>query len=156
MAAYIELNAVRAGLVEDPKDYRFCGYAEAVAGHEQARQGLGVLLGIGGGDSVGWNEVSKRYRMLIFDEGGTSVFRREDVLGVLESGGTLRRSDLLRCRVRYFSDGMILGCRAFVDDVFEHRRSHFGSRRKTGARKMRGGDWGELYVARDLKKGVIG
>ena len=26
MAAYIDLNPVRAGLVEDPKDYRFCGY----------------------------------------------------------------------------------------------------------------------------------
>ncbi|MFV0337994.1 MAG: transposase, partial [Chthoniobacterales bacterium] len=31
MAAYIELNPVRAGLVKDPKDYRWCGYAEAVA-----------------------------------------------------------------------------------------------------------------------------
>ena len=31
MAAYIDLNPVRAGLVQDPKDYRFCGYAEAVA-----------------------------------------------------------------------------------------------------------------------------
>ena len=32
MSAYIDLNAVRAGMVEDPKDYRWCGYAEAVAG----------------------------------------------------------------------------------------------------------------------------
>ncbi|MCC5841950.1 MAG: transposase, partial [Opitutales bacterium] len=30
VGAYIDLNAVRAGLVEDPKDYRFCGYGEAV------------------------------------------------------------------------------------------------------------------------------
>jgi len=34
VAAYIDLNPVRAGLVEDPKDYRFCGYAEdRAAGH---------------------------------------------------------------------------------------------------------------------------
>lgn len=26
MAAYIDLNAVRAGIVADPKDYRYCGY----------------------------------------------------------------------------------------------------------------------------------
>jgi hypothetical protein len=38
MAAYIDLNPVRAGIVEDPKDYRFCGYAEAVA---CSRPGLG-------------------------------------------------------------------------------------------------------------------
>jgi len=31
MAAYIDRNAVRAGLVCDPPDYRFCGYGEAVA-----------------------------------------------------------------------------------------------------------------------------
>jgi putative transposase len=40
MAAYIDLNPVRAGLVEDPKDYRFCGYAEAVAGDAEAKRGL--------------------------------------------------------------------------------------------------------------------
>ena len=31
MATYIDLNPVRAGIVEDPKDYRWCGYAEALA-----------------------------------------------------------------------------------------------------------------------------
>src|SRR5882724_7998784 len=45
MAAYIDLNCVRAGLVRDPKDYRFCGYAEAVAGDASARQGLLSVLG---------------------------------------------------------------------------------------------------------------
>ncbi|MFP4157983.1 MAG: transposase, partial [Opitutales bacterium] len=40
MAAYIDLNPVRAGLVEDPKDYRWCGYAEAVAGNRLAQRGL--------------------------------------------------------------------------------------------------------------------
>jgi hypothetical protein len=30
MATDIDLNCVRAGLATDPKDYRFCGYAEAV------------------------------------------------------------------------------------------------------------------------------
>jgi len=32
VAAYIDLNAVRAHLAADPKDYRFCGYGEAVSG----------------------------------------------------------------------------------------------------------------------------
>ncbi|MDQ8208059.1 transposase, partial [Coraliomargarita sp. SDUM461003] len=39
MAAYIDLNPVRAGIVEDPKDYRFCGYAEAVVGVKAAQAG---------------------------------------------------------------------------------------------------------------------
>ena len=43
VAAYIDLNAVRAGLVSDPKDYRFCGYAEALGGGKAAREGLRIL-----------------------------------------------------------------------------------------------------------------
>ena len=40
VAAYIDLNAVRAGLVDDPKDYRWCGYCEAVVGDRLARRRL--------------------------------------------------------------------------------------------------------------------
>jgi len=32
MATFIDLNAVRAGLVEDPKDFRWCGYGAACGG----------------------------------------------------------------------------------------------------------------------------
>ena len=34
MAAYIDLNPVRAGMVEDPKDYRWSGYGAAMAGRK--------------------------------------------------------------------------------------------------------------------------
>jgi len=40
VSAYTDLNAVRAGLVEDPKDYRHCGYGAAVAGDGKARSGM--------------------------------------------------------------------------------------------------------------------
>ena len=40
MAAYIDLNPVRAGLVKDPKDYRWCGYADALGGSRRAQRGL--------------------------------------------------------------------------------------------------------------------
>lgn len=40
MAAYIDLNPVRAKLVADPKDYRWSGYAEALSGSRRAQRGL--------------------------------------------------------------------------------------------------------------------
>lgn len=40
VSTYIDLNPVRAGMVEDPKDYRWSGYGEAVAGRKAARKGL--------------------------------------------------------------------------------------------------------------------
>jgi hypothetical protein len=48
---------------------------------------------------------------------------------------------------------------AFVNGVFEReqsRRKRFGEKRTSGARLMRGADWGELRVLRDLQKDVIG
>jgi hypothetical protein len=52
MAAYIDLNPVRARLVADPKDYRWCGYAEAVAGHAKAQQGLAMICASYTGDGM--------------------------------------------------------------------------------------------------------
>ncbi|KAB2648575.1 MAG: hypothetical protein DVB27_00390 [Verrucomicrobia bacterium] len=45
MAAYIDLNPVRADIVSDPKDYRWCGYGAAVAGVKAERTGLGIVAG---------------------------------------------------------------------------------------------------------------
>jgi putative transposase len=47
VAAYIDPNAVRAGLCSDPKEYRYCGYAEAVAkGTAAAFEGIRIILGL--------------------------------------------------------------------------------------------------------------
>jgi hypothetical protein len=64
----------------------------------------------------------------------------------------------LRLRVRYFCDGAVLGTTEFVNTVFEREqamRRRFGEKRTTGARRMRGADWGELRVLRDLQKDVM-
>jgi putative transposase len=158
MAAYIDLNPVRAGIVEDPRDYRFCGYAEAVAGGAAARAGLGEVLHLAGQDA-NWRKVAAKYRMYLFSSGaatGTKAgFDPEHVRRVLDEGGELGRHDLLRCRVRYFSDGVALGSRLFVEEVFEHNRELFGERRKSGARKLRGGDWAGLCSLRDLRLDAV-
>jgi putative transposase len=67
---------------------------------------------------------------------------------------------MLRCRVRYFSDGAVLGSREFVDGVFMACRERFGKTRTSGARKLRGSSaaaaaaTGVLWSVRDLKKGI--
>ena len=58
MAAYIDLNPVRAGLVEDPKDYHWSGYGGGGEGGEgcAAGAGAGLLRGPVGrepGESIG-------------------------------------------------------------------------------------------------------
>ena len=71
-AAYIELNPVRAGLCADPKDYRYCGYAEALAkGCSLARQGIRIVLGQS--DGICWKEVSRQYRKYLFAHGSLNT-----------------------------------------------------------------------------------
>ncbi|MFV0336674.1 MAG: transposase [Chthoniobacterales bacterium] len=170
VAAYIELNPVRAGLVDDPKDYRWCGYAEAVAGRLLARRGLCRLLdqtSYGINRKVNWKGVSRRYRRLLFEHGEERNYAkgderekrqgisRERVNEVIASGGKLSVSEMLRCRVRYFCDGAVLGKKVFVEKIFEANRSRYGPRRKAGAREMRGADWGELRTLQDFRKKII-
>ena len=80
-----------------------------------------------------------------------SGFSREKVEDVLQRGGKLPMHILLRCQVRYFSDGLVLGSKEFVDDVFLKYRDQFGLKRATGARPMKHGHWDGLCTMRDLK-----
>ena len=193
VAAYIDLNPVRAGIVEDPKDYRWCGYGEAVAGVEAAQVGLlDVMRGVedvvpNAELSENWQEVMGDYRMVLAVDGvaadpgvgeipiqGESKskrhkkrhgFSRDDVEGILASGGKLSRAELLRCKVRYFSDGVVLGSKEFVNVFYDRMKSSASAakgydgrydKRITGARKVRGVDGEALFNLRDLKKDVVG
>jgi hypothetical protein len=78
-------------------------------------------------------------------------FSTEEVNKVLESGGKLPMHELLRCRVRYFSDGLAIGSKEFVEKIFKRYPGHFGDKRKQGARNMRFGDWLGLRTLRDLR-----
>ena len=78
-------------------------------------------------------------------------FTPEEVKKVLAEGGRLPMHELLRCRVRYFSDGLALGSAAFLEQIFQRYRGHFGPKRQSGARPMRHGDWGELCTMRSLR-----
>lgn len=158
VAAYIDLNPVRAGLVEDPKDYRWCGYAEAAAGSKEARAGIGSFSEV-----TGWRSAGAAYRRLLFVKAGVSgrsdkgAIDRETIVHTLATGGKLTAAEALRVRVRYFTDGMALGSTEFVDSVFAEFRDHFGSRRKTGARNLRGGNvFSNLASARSLRRAPFG
>ena len=169
MAAYIDLNPVRAGLVQDPKDYRWSGYGEAVAGRKRARNGVQSLVqALLRGREESPAKSLETYRVHLYLEGnerretlrpdGTTArgsFSREEGLRVLAAKGRLPLRDYLRCRVRYFSDGFVFGSREFVEEIFQAERARFGEKRKDGARRLKGVD-GELYALRDLRVGVFG
>ena len=135
ISAYIDLNPVRAGMVEDPKNYRFGGYAEAVAGGVLAQSGICALERIFRRDNKGvsWKKAAGLYRCHLFGAGEGRGIDSERVKQVLESGGKLSIPELLKCRVRYFSYGLAFGGKRFVENVFAKNRELFSDRREVGA-----------------------
>jgi putative transposase len=164
-----DLNPLRAGLVEDPLMYRWCSYASAVAGNKEDRAGLNrAVRQIPRGQRAEWSKTVAEYRLFLYcvgnERGGGATpdgvtvrkggFSEAEIREVWAKGGKLSLAEALRCRVRYFTEGVVLGSEAFVDSFFESRRSHFGPKRSSGARKMRRAEWGDLRSLRDLQDPV--
>ena len=164
VAAYIDLNPVRAGIVVDPKDYRWSGYGEAVAGIGESRSNLCKLFT---DDSVNTNESLAKYRQTLYIQGerkkhlvtGEIIkpgFSQEMVDETLNMGGQLSICQILRCKVRYFSDGAVIGSRQYVDKIFNDHNKLFNCKRKShNAKQMEYGDWGGLYTAKKPRKKII-
>ena len=211
IGAYIDLNPVRAGMVEDPAEYGWSGYGEAsgigkrkqrqsqqqkqkgsmktaartgstsaatsAASVAAARAGIGRITGAGSGPGRGWKEAGPMYRMVLFSEGvertpgakvevvrdrsGKEVKRKaistEAAEKVVKQRGEVDRHDRrerLLDRVREFTEGVIVGSREFVDRIFAQQPAEVRGKRKTGARKMRGDEWGVsggLFALRELR-----
>jgi len=134
MAAYIDLNPVRAGLVDDPKEYRFCGYAEAVSGRKKAVHTLKFLTA--GLYKISTADALQSYRCILFGKGskpvsGASQFERAKAVHVLENEqGSLPLAVLLRCRIRYFSEGAVLGSHEFVKSQLENWQRSTGRKHR--------------------------
>jgi len=102
--------------VPDPKDYRFCGYGEAVGGNRLAQMGLLSFLG-----TEDWEQGGAEYRMRLFVEGGAAgesgkaVLDREAILEVLKAGGKIG------CRQAGLRRTLRFGCMRTAKPVW---RSH--------------------------------
>jgi REP element-mobilizing transposase RayT len=184
IAAYIDLNPVRAGMVSDPADYRWSSYGEAVGGGskgngKKAREGLvrACMSHSGKGfEAEYWKEAARIYRRVMgmalgrktsycklqtSSKSKTAVAMNEAQMVESKHNETilpdLGMAGMLRCRVRYFTDGAVIGGKAFVNEAFAGARERFSERRKDGARRMRGSGAaakGVLWSLRDLRVGI--
>lgn len=68
-------------------------------------------------------------------------FSPEQIRAVWESRGRLSMSELLRCRLRFVSDGLVLGSQGFLDRFLKENRKALGRGRKGAGGKPARGDW---------------
>jgi REP element-mobilizing transposase RayT len=181
MAAYIDLNPVRAGMVKDPADYRWSSYGEAVGGGakgngKKAREGLVRACTShqqGGFEAEKWKEVSRIYRramgLALGRKSGHAHIQQQSQTAATVTKNTeemlaskdnetvlpdLGMAGMLLRRVRYFTDGAVIGSKEFVNEAFAAERQRFAPKRKNGARRMRGNGRpaaGVLWSLRDLR-----
>ena len=154
VSAYIDLNPVRAGIVSDPKDYRWSSYGSAMDGDAQSMQGLAHIYD-GDAESADFiGEYAANYREKLYVKGSDSI-DREEVEKVIKEHGELPLAMLLRCKVKYFTKSSIFGSKEFVNAEFEKHRYAFSAKRKTGAKGIgicKNWDGIRLYSARGLQK----
>jgi putative transposase len=155
MAAYIDLNPVRAGIVADPLDYEWSGYGEACAGSRRAKRGMSKALSRP--QDLWEKRTLPRYRIFLFDEGvevedegiPEKAKRRGGVsknarLKVQAEGGVLSGRVVLGKRISSFTNGVVYGRRKFV------REAEVGGKSAGEVDRFARGVPGEVQVGREV------
>jgi len=141
VGSYIDLNPVRAGVVENPAEYRWSGYGTAIRGKALSRNGLCAMVAaayvkreipletaLQAYESAMEGFIEQPPTEESEDKEGVAheqrkppverpTFVREKVEAELREGAKLSLFELLRCKVRYFSHGLAVGPAAFVREV---------------------------------------
>ena len=166
MAAYIDLNPVRAGIVDDPKDYRWCGYAEAVAGSRHARRGLCMVMRE---PQDSWNDCGSWYRCWLMLDGeqveadgmmkiNHAKIRKgipqKKVKNALKAEGKLTAGESLLSRLKYLSDGAAIGSESFLDTLFAKYQESFGKGRRLAGKPLGGSLKGVYSLFGKMEKGL--
>jgi REP element-mobilizing transposase RayT len=102
VAAYIDLNSMRARMVKKPDDYRWCGMSAAERGDTKAQAGVIFMM-----RTSNWTEARKMYRRFVHEA---------SLRQVKEKPHETIDDPCLMARQTSLSDGWIIGSRAFVRD----------------------------------------
>jgi hypothetical protein len=113
VAAYIDLNPLRARLTARPEAYRWCGMGAAERGDPLAQAGFMTLTRM-----KSWEAATKVYRQYVYDAGLRQVKDKPHGLLNAQDPEIVPESSLLR-KQRWISEGWILGSRPFVRKNFD-------------------------------------
>jgi putative transposase len=136
--AYIDLNAVRAGIVKRPEDYRWgsIGY-HVQTGNKDNFLSLDFGLAEFGVEN---SQRLKKYREYLYhagalDKQGNAKISKKVLAEESADGFGIDRIRRFRYRTRYFTDSGVIGSKAFVLATYEvYKDRFFGSRERVPKR----------------------
>jgi len=145
--AYIDLNPLRAGLVDRPEEYRWnsLGYHAQTNNRDKF---LSTDFGLKEYNVKSKKERIRRYRRYVYEAGSVNQPEKGNVKviedKVLEKerrrGFELSRSDRFRYRTRYFTDSGIIGSKQFVAANYQRFKHLFYSKHEKKPRPIKGLD----------------
>jgi len=145
--AYIDLNPIRAGIVERPEDYRWnsLGYHVQTGNKDNF---LSLDFGLKEFGVVNTEERLKRYRRYVYEAGALDhpgkgqarVIDNDIVEHERKKKYEIKRIDRFRYRTRYFTDSGIIGTKEFVSINYQRFKDLFMSKREKIPRRVAGLD----------------
>jgi REP element-mobilizing transposase RayT len=139
--AYIDLNPVRAGIVDRPEEYRWSSLGYHV---QSGNRGGFLSLDFGHGDmGVSISERIRLYREFVYETGAVDTGKgatmdAEVVNSERNRNYLLGDVDLFRYRCRYFSDSGVIGSREFVEKVGRRLKEKVPTRKERPAHGFKG------------------
>jgi len=133
LLAYVDLNAVRAGIVKRPEEYRWCSLGYHIQSGNKDNL-LSVDFGMKEWNEFDEHEIVMKYREFVYetgaiDAGKGAVIDEEIIDAERKKNFQLRLPELFRYRCRYFTDAGVLGSKRFLEKVFEEIKGLLGSKR---------------------------
>jgi REP element-mobilizing transposase RayT len=114
MLAYIDLNPIRAGIVDKPEDYRWSSIGYHIQSGNKDR-----FLSFDGVFEEITNKTINIYRELVYRAGGIAKENQgsislEKIEKEILQDFELPRAEIFKHRVRYFTDGAVIGSKGFI------------------------------------------
>jgi putative transposase len=157
--AYIDLNPLRAGLVERPEQYRWnsLGYHVQTGNRDHF---LCTDFGLKQFHVKSKKERIRRYRRYVYEAGSLNRPERGSVKAiedkVLEKersrGFELSKTDRFRYRTRYFTDAGIIGSKEFVSAHYQRFKNIFASKHEKKPKPIKGLDG--MYSLKRLSEAI--
>jgi len=130
--AYIDLNPIRAGIVEKPEEYRWCSLGYHAQTHNRDRF-LSTDFGLREFAVKSAKVRLAYYRRFVYEKGGL-IKEVEDRSKGLDFSGV----DRFRYRTRYFTDSGIIGTKEFVSRFYQAFKGNFSSKHEKRPRLIQG------------------
>ncbi len=123
LLAYVELNAIRAGIVKRPEDYRWCslGYHTQTGNKDNL---LSIDFGLKEWNEFDEKEIVRKYREFVYETGAVDKGKGVVIDDKLIKQERKRKYQISRqerflYRSRYFTDAGIIGTKDFVKSMFD-------------------------------------